>query len=271
MKLGASTLTFRRLSLAGALDRIRRLGFDTLDLCCIFSSYCPHYDPTASANNNTVYLEDTLGGLRVSTLQVAMAPWNSTDRIVRSAQLEFVAGSLRAARAVGAYAVTVQSGNKPRLDSDWSGAAQLVIEPIRIAARRAESFGVQLSLELRAGTLTETVEQAEKLLELIASPAVGVAVDTGCVAALGGDAAAVIERLGSRVQHVHLRDGKPGNPMLTPGDGNVDFAAVGRALRKIGYERVGSIALDWSQPPADPAEELRRARAHLGEAFETAA
>lgn len=269
MKLGASTLTFRRLSLAGALDRLRRLGFDTVDLGCVFPSYCPHCDPTASATN-PAFLEDALGGLRVATLQAAMAPWNSVDRIVRAVQLEFVAGSLRVARALGAYAVTVQSGNKPRVESDWSAAAQLVAEPIRIAARRAEFSGLQLSLELRAGTLTETVEQAEKLLELIASPAVGVAVDTGCVAAAGMDAAAAIERLGSRVQHVHLRDGKPGKPMLTPGDGTVDFAAVGRALRKIGYKHVGSIALDWTQPPADPVEELRRARAHIAEAFETA-
>jgi sugar phosphate isomerase/epimerase len=270
MKLGASTLTFRRLSLAGALDRIRRLDFDTVDLGCIFPSYCPHYDPTASASNAD-WLEDMLRGLRVATLQAAMSPWNSADRIIRAAQQEFVAGSLRVARTVGAYAVTVQSGNKPRLESDWDAAAQLVVEPLRIAARRAESFGLQLSLELRAGTMTETAEQAEKLLELVASPPVGVAMDTGCVAAAGADPAAAIERLGSRIQHVFLRDGKPGQPVLTPGDGDVDFAAVGRALHKIGYGRVGSVALDWGQPPADPAEELRRARVHIGEAFEAAA
>ena len=270
MKLGASTLTFRRLSLATAADRIRRLGFDTLDLCCLFPSYCPHYDPTASSNINVTIIEDTLAGLRVATLNAAMAPWNSADRMVRSVQLEFAAGSLRAAKTLGAHAVTVQSGNKPRLDSDWNGSALLVSEPMRQAARRAESFGVKLCIEIRAGMLVETVEQAEKMLDLIASPAVGVTVDTGSLAAGGVDVAAAIERLGARVQHVHLRDGKPGSPMLTPGDGNVDFAAVGRALRKIGYDGVCSLALDWATPPADPAEELRRARAHIEQAFEAA-
>ena len=269
MKPGASTLTFRRLSLAGALNRIRSLGFDTVDFCCIFPSYCPHYDPTASASNEA-FLDDTFRGLRVATLQAAMAPWNSSDRTIRAAQQEFVAGALRVAKAMGARTVSVQSGNKPRAQTDWSAAAQLVIEPLRIVARRAESLGLKLSLELRAGTLTETVEQAEKLLELVASPALGVTMDTGCAAAAGVDAAAAIERLGSRIQHVFLRDGKPGDPMLTPGDGNVDFAAVGRALRKIDYEGVCSISLDWNQRPADPVEELRRARAHVGEAFEAA-
>ncbi|MFA6560625.1 MAG: sugar phosphate isomerase/epimerase [Verrucomicrobiia bacterium] len=270
MKLGASTLTFRRLSLATAVGRIRRLDFDTLDLCCLFPSYCPHYDPTASNNINVTIIEDTLAGLRVATLNASMAPWNSTDRMVRSAQLEFVAGSLRAAKTLRAHAVTVQSGNKPRLDSDWNGSALLVSEPMRQAARHAESFGVKLSIEIRAGMLVETVEQAEKMLELIASPAVGMTVDTGSLAAAGVDIAAAIERLGSRIQHVHLRDGKPGSPMLTPGDGTVDFAAVGRALRKIGYDHVCSIALDWNKLPDDPTEELRRARAHVQEAFEAA-
>ncbi|MBI5818251.1 MAG: sugar phosphate isomerase/epimerase [Verrucomicrobia bacterium] len=271
MKLGASTLTFRRLPLVTAVGRIRRLGFDTVDLCCLFPSYCAHYDPTASSNINVTIIEDALAGLRVATLNVAMAAWNSTDRMVRSAQLEFVAGSLRAAKTLGAQVVTVQSGNKPRLESDWDGSAQLVGEPIRLAARQAESFGVKLGIEIRAGMLVETVEQAEKLLELVASPAVGVTVDTGSLAAAGVDVAAAIERLGARVQHVHLRDGKPGSPMLTPGDGNVDFAAVGRALRKIGYDRVCSIALDWSKVPDDPAEELRRARSHIVKEFEMAA
>ncbi len=269
MKLGASTLTFRRVSLAGAVDRLQRLGFDTVDLACIFPSYCPHFDPTAWPRN-AADLETTMGKLQVATLQAAMASWNSNDRIVRAAQLELITGALNVADAVGAYAVTIQSGNKPRVGSDWTATAQFVSESIRMAARRAELLGLHLSLELRAGSLTETVEQAEKLLELIASPAAGVAVDTGSVAAAGMDAAAVIERLGSRVQHIHLRDGKPGQPMLTPGDGLVDFAAVGRALQKIGYTRVCSLALDWNQPPASPSDELRRARAHLGETFDTA-
>lgn len=268
MKLGASTLTFRRLSLAAAVGRIQRLGFDTIDLCCIFPSYCPHYDPTASAISNLTIVEDTLARLRVATLNVAMAAWNSADRIVRSAQLEFVAGSLRGAKALGARVVTVQSGNKPRHESDWNGAAQLVCEPVRQAARQAESFGVKLAIEIRAGMLVETVEQAGKMLDLIASPAVGVTVDTGSLAAAGADPAAAIEQLGARIQHVHLRDGKPGSPMLTPGDGVVDFAAVGRALRKIGYDGVCSVALDWAKPPDDPSEELRRARIHVAEAIE---
>lgn len=192
MKLGASTLTFRRLSLAAAVGRIRRLGFDTVDLCCIFPSYCPHYDPTASSNINVTLIEDTLAGLRVATLNVSMAPWNSADRMVRSMQLEFIAGSLRAAKTIRAHAVTVQSGNKPRLDNDWNGSAQLVSEPIRLAARHAESFGVKLSIEIRTGMLVETVEQAEKMLELIGSPDVGVTVDTGSLAASGVDVAAAI-------------------------------------------------------------------------------
>jgi sugar phosphate isomerase/epimerase len=212
-------------------------------------------------------IEDALADLRVATLTVGMAPWNSPDRTIRTAQMEFAVGSLRVAKALGAYAVTVQSGSKPKTSADWDSAAQQAAEAIRISMRRAESLGVPLSVEIHSNGLVETVEQMEQLLALINHPLVGVTVDTGHLAALGADPVAVIERLGGRVQHVHLRDAKPGNPKLTPGDGVVQFAAVAGALRKIGYDRACAIELEGDFPAAEAGEQLRRARAHIEQAF----
>ena len=267
MKLGGSTLAFRRLPLAQALAHLRQAGFDTVDLCCIYPSYCPHFDPTAAGSAALIRLEDALAGMRVATLTIGMASWNSSDRIIRTVQMEFAIGSLRVAKALGAYAVTVQSGTKPKTSAEWDSAAQQVAEAIRTVLRRADPMGVQLSVEIQSNALVETVEQAEKLLNLINHPLAGITVDTGHLVALGGDPAAVIERLGSRVQHVHLRDAKPGNYKLTPGDGLVHFADVGRALQKIGYNRICAIELESDLPSVETDEQLRRARAHLDQAF----
>ena len=267
MKLGASTLAYRRLPLVEALAHLRRLGFDTVDLGCIYPSYCPHFDPTAAGSGALTRVEDALAGLRVATLTIGMAPWNNPDRIIRTAQIEFAIGSLRVARALGAYAVTVQSGTKPKRAAEWDSAAQPAAEAIRFVMRRAEPLGVRLSAEIQSNALVETVEQAEQLLALINHPLVGVTVDTSHLVALGSDPAAVIERLGNRVRHVHLRDAKPGNYRLTPGDGAVQFAAVAGALRKTGYDRACVIELEGELSPAEADEQLRRARGHIEQAF----
>ncbi|MBM3887820.1 MAG: sugar phosphate isomerase/epimerase [Verrucomicrobia bacterium] len=267
MKLGASTLAYRRLPLAEALAHLRRLGFDTVDLGCIYPSYCPHFDPTAAGSSALMRIEDALAGLRVATLTIGMAPWNSPDRIIRTAQMEFAVGSLRVAKALGAYAVSVQSGTRPKTAAEWDNAAQQAAEAVRIVMRRAEALGVRLSVEIQWNALAETVEQAEQLLALINHPLVGVTVDTSHLVALGADPVAAIERLGSRVHHVHLRDAKPGDYRLTPGDGEVPFAAVAGALRKIGYDRACVIELEGDFPAAEADEQLRRARAHIEQAF----
>jgi sugar phosphate isomerase/epimerase len=209
-----------------------------------------------------------LEGLRITTFNVGLAPWNSTDRAIRTAQAEFVAGSLRVAKATGAYAVTVPAGSKPKLASDWDVTARIAAETMRPVAKIAESLGLQLSIEIHLNTLVENVEQAEKMIELLQAPAVGVTLDTSHLAAQAMDPVAAITRLGSRIQHVHLRDAKPGNPLLTPGEGAVDFAGVARALREIHYDRYCALEMEYAPLPlAEIEENVRRGRAHIEQAF----
>lgn len=269
MKLAGSTLVFRRLPLRQAVDRFLALGFDTIDLCCLFPSYCPHYDPTAADLGRISVLEEMFAGLRVATLNVQLASWSSSDRAIRTAQAEFVAGSLRVARILGAYAVNVHGGSKPRAETDWDRTAAVAAETIRPVAKIAESLKLQLSVEMQMNSLVETPDHAERFIRLINYPAVGLTVDTGHLAAQGLDPAAAIERFGPLVRHVHLRDAKPGNIQVRPGDGLVDFAAVGRALRKIGYDRHCALETETGAGTvAEIEENLKRGRAHIEQAFD---
>ncbi len=268
MKFAGSTLMFRRLPLRQAIDRLLVLGFDTIDLCCLFPSYCPHYDPSAANLGRVGFLEDLLAGLRVATLNVHVASWTSPDQAIRVAQSGFVAGSLRVARSLGAYAVTIQGGSKPRVESEWDRAATLAAEAIRPIAKLADTLAVPLSLRMQLNTLVETVDQAERLIEQIKTPSVGVTVDTGHLASQGANPAAVIEHLGARVRHVLLRDAKPGNSMIVPGDGIVDFAAVARALDKINYDRHCALEIETGTTAVPEIEEtVKRGRAHIERAF----
>lgn len=268
MKLAVSTLVFRRLPLRQAIDRFLALGFDTIDLCCLFPSYCPHYDPTAADLGRISVLEEVFAGLRVATLNVQLASWSSSDRAIRTVQAEFVAGSLRVARTLGAYAVNVHGGSKPRTEGEWDKAAAVATESMRAVAKIAETLKLELAVEMQMNSLVETPDQAERFLNLVNHPAVGLTVDTGHLTAQGVDAAAAIERFGPLVRHVHLRDAKPGNILVTPGDGLVDFAAVGRALQKTGYDRHCALEIETGAGTgAEIEENLKRGRAHIEQAF----
>lgn len=94
---------------------------------------------------------------------------------------------------------------------------------------------------------------------------VGVNLDVGHLEVLGEPLGPAIERLGDRIRNVHLEDIKDRRHRhLLPGDGDIDFAQVGAALKKIGYR--GFLTADL-YPFADrPIEALRVAHeafAHL--------
>jgi sugar phosphate isomerase/epimerase len=70
-----------------------------------------------------------------------------------------------------------------------------------------------------------------------AVPGVRFLIDTGHVVAWDGD---VLELL-PFAAHVQLRDARPGQAQVAPGEGDVDFDAVLDRLERIGYEGVLSI------------------------------
>jgi sugar phosphate isomerase/epimerase len=100
-----------------------------------------------------------------------------------------------------------------------------------------------------------------------AVPGVRFLVDTGHVTGWGGD---VLELL-PYAAHVQLRDARPGEAQVPPGEGDVDFGAVVHRLEDLHYGGVVSVEyfdlpeLGW--PCADPrghAVRLRELLAGLG-------
>jgi sugar phosphate isomerase/epimerase len=77
--------------------------------------------------------------------------------------------------------------------------------------------------------------------------------------------------LGELVKHVHLRDAVGKNILVVPGDGTVDFAALSRALRAIGYRGPAVIELEYEHAMAPQVRpDLARAKSYLEDAFAAA-
>lgn len=264
--LGCSTLGFRHDPLEVALAEIAAQGFYLVDLA-MYPSYCPHFNPLTATPDEKGALQGKLAehGMAVATL-------NATDGLLgvpdqREQALAFARASLRLARELGAYGVTMQSGVEPAPGA-WRDMAQSVAEDLRALGDVAADLGLELTLELHKSMLMATGQEASELMTLIDHPAVGVALDPSHATYAGENVAEIARALGPLVKHVHLRDARGQDIMVVPGDGEVDFAQLAAALAEIGYGRAAVIELEYADARAPQVRpDLARAKGLLSEHF----
>lgn len=259
-ELGCSTLGFRFDPLEVALVEIAEQGFRVIDLV-MYPSYCPHFNSLTATDDERMALRRRLDelGLKVATI-------NATDGLLgrpddRERAMAYARASLRLARELGAYGVTMQSGVEPG-PGKWSTVAQTAAADLRELGALAQELGLELTLELHKTMLMATTREALDLMALVDHPSVGVALDPSHLTYAGEDAATAARQLGPHVKHVHLRDGIGENIMVVPGDGTVDFTELARALREIGYKRAVVIELEYERAKSAVVRtDLARAKA----------
>ncbi len=262
--LGCSTITFRMLDRATALDWIAAEGFRTIDLGVI-ANFCPHADPVNMSDDDQRRLaaEIAARGLRVSTCNAwSLTALNRPEG--PETEIAWLRASLRLAAALGCYALSMQPGRKAE-PADWSAQARFVANIVDELGAYARDLGVQLAVEApHKGTLAETFEQALAFLELVKPDLIGVALDTSHIRNGGATLPHAVKTYGERVRHVHLRDFKDGNILTTPGDGDIDFGEFFRLMQQRGYLGDFNLELEYRGTTAEQNRvELQRAAAHL--------
>jgi inosose dehydratase len=145
---------------------------------------------------------------------------------------------------------TGQDGYDVRPELDDAGWQTLLANLDRIADH-ANSRGVEASLHPHMGTMIESGEETQRVLD---GSHIGLCVDTGHLAAAGADPGAIVRSSPERVRHVHLKDVSAGlaaqvvagflsfgdavrEGMFVPlGTGDVDIAGIVDALEAAGYQ-----------------------------------
>jgi inosose dehydratase len=145
-----------------------------------------------------------------------------------------------------------------------------------------QDHGLRLALHHHMGTPVQTAEDVDRLFDHC-GPSVGLLVDTGHLTFAGDEPVKMIRKHGARVAHVHAKDVRRGaflqaleldlsfteavlaGIFTAPGDGIVDFAAVMKELKKLGYD--GWIVHEAEQDPriANPLIYAKIGNAHLRE------
>jgi inosose dehydratase len=156
----------------------------------------------------------------------------------------------------------------PRLDQNaWVQFGERLTE----VADYIASEGLRFAYHYHLGTVVERPEDLEQFIRHT-DPSVGLTVDTGHAALAGIDAVTVIRAYPERVAHVHCKDvrravfrdvirlersfldGVLAGMFTVPGDGDLDFDAVMKALGDVGYG--GWVIVEAEQDPvkADPRQ-----------------
>jgi inosose dehydratase len=144
-------------------------------------------------------------------------------------------------------------------------------------AIRLKETGVTLAYHHHLKMLVERAEAIEAFCESTQEE-VGLLLDTGHAYAAGADYAEILRKFGSRVVHIHLKDVRRDvlerarkndwsfnsavrEGMFTvPGDGDIDFSAMGEFLRTSGYR--GWVVVEAEQDPAKAAPKLYTEKAY---------
>lgn len=214
--------------------------------------------------------------------------WWSAALLVRSVAEEIAAlqSHLRLLRALGSKVFIIAEcsnsihGNRqipltatPRLpEEQWAAFG----ERLSALARYLDDQGLRLAYHFHLGTV---VDREQDITRFVANTdrRVGFVVDTGHAALGGIDAEQLIRSHPDRVAHVHTKDvrrqvfdevrkrngsfldGVLAGMFTAPGDGDLDFRGVARALIDIGYS--GWVVVEAEQ---DPARADPRAYSRIG-------
>jgi D-psicose/D-tagatose/L-ribulose 3-epimerase len=228
-------------AIAALAPRVKNMGFDLLELGVENPG---DWDPARAA--------ETLGahGLGASVC-VAMGPGRDlTDRSLVAATQDYVRYCIDAAAALGSPTLSgplyTPTGATWQMDASQRAATiHRLIAGLRPLADYAEARGVRLAIEPLnrfETSFLNTAAQTMEVIDRLASPAVGVLLDTFHMNIEEKDQAAAIRRVGDKLFHVHAC----GNDRGAPGADHIAWAAIDAALSEIGYD--GAIVVESFTP-----------------------
>lgn len=206
-------------------------------------------------------------GVPLSAIFAAAAPLDVTTREVELDQLTVLARLVSTA-GITHLPVTLSMGASAAGVQDAAELGRIM----SAAGSRTLDVGVQLAVHPHIDCPVETPEQIDAFFAAADPATVSMCLDTGHVLAGGGDPVEIAKRYADRICYVHLKDvdvaayrqatGRAARygAFRDPGEGDVDFGGVMRALRAGGFR--GPVLAENDLSP-DPAASMASAMSYL--------
>jgi len=232
MRFMARTHAVRQYPILRALEVVRALGFDGVEICLENADLAPHL------------LDESLAsavGARAAALGLApvSVSWH-VDYVYDDALYE---GTRRAIALTPAFGTgtfvfggtTARSGD----EAEW----QRMVDRTRVLARDAEAAGVTLAQEFEPGFIVGSTADLLRLFGEVPSPALAANLDLGHAFLTDPDPLESIRLIGPRIAQCHIENMRRGvHAHRLPDDGDMDLAAYLRALTAAGF--TGGLVLD---------------------------
>jgi fructoselysine 3-epimerase len=256
MKLAFSTNAYTRMPLLTALAGIKAAGFDGVEILAdVPHAYPDSLDDAAIAN---IARELDRLNLAVSNVNAncSFGYWKdappepyfepsliSPNPKHRADRTGLIFKTLDFAKTIGAKNISITSGRcLGGMPPDK--AEKQFAESIRPILDRADALDVNVGIECEPGLFLEYATELRQWIDRLNHPRLGANLDIGHSQVLGEDLTEAIITLGDRIWNLHVED-IPGRKHyhMIPGEGTLDWDCVGRALRKIGYQRFATVEL----------------------------
>lgn len=153
----------------------------------------------------------------------------------------------------------------------------------RLGKIAKEEYDIALTFHHHMGTVVQTAEEVERMMQNTDPEYVSLLFDTGHFAYCGEDPLEMVKKYADRIKHVHLKDirqdivdkvkaenlsfldGVRMGTFTVPGDGVIDFDPIFQVLEESGYS--GYMVVEAEQDPAkaNPLEYALKARRFINE------
>ena len=269
-------------SLEKIADQVKALGFEIVDYLSDFSSLDSYFTKSVSERikKHCENLNLTIGGLVFQS-----SDWNQTDENKIKAQQEYFKKCVQTALDLGTSTISCiipgPLGAKPNpasspaekftsnlpkgynWEKDWSN----YIEQMTWACDYAAKHGVRIALECFPGSLCSTPHAMLQAIKDVNRENFGIQLDTAHLMNQHIDIETAIYMLGAKnIFNVHAKDSDGlTRTNLSCGTGRVDYTAVIRALKDIGYKGNISIEVEFTD---NPRRYMKQALEHLKQCLE---
>jgi len=257
IKIGYSAIAWNDQD-ARAIDDLSTLGFPGIQLRAnaVHDFPDPHALRDLLAQHHLTFVALSSGtapidpSLRQSTI----------DTHVKNAKYLHEAG--------GSYLQIVAASSKGKTFSpdDYKYEGQLLAE----IGKQVADLGIQTSLHNHMGTMAQTPQGLDAILDAADAKYVKLELDTAHYLQGGGDPASAVRQYGKRILFLHLKDVKDapthnGYEFVELGQGRLDFPAVFAALKSVPFRGWGIIELDGEHtgPVRTPTESAEISKQYL--------
>ena len=232
MHISARTQMLHCYTVLESLDVIKKLGFDGVEIGYLRMDW----SMIAQSDMPVTAIRQRLEQLDLGPNAVSM----HADYIFDDAILARIKETIPVVRDFGTN-ILITNGAKKRTGdaAEW----QLMIDRTRELVKVAEAHNVMLAIEFEPDFIVGSTADLLRLFNEVPSPNLAANLDLGHVFLCDPDPLDAIAQVGGKIVHCHIEDMPAGkHDHRLPGEGDMDLAAIIRAVRATGFN--GAMALD---------------------------